>query len=264
MAQAKLKTARNQTSSSPVAGIKDLAFWLEATGENSFDSGDQEDGSLITNWYDIGPQSPNKNNFSNSGNARPSYTSNCINGLPCVKFNGSNYLGITNVTPETTSQVTVFIVVMFDTISTVNASSLLMTNGAWIANGSMHIQAGGSSPAKLSFGIVSRTPNDIWGVTNTNYTTARPYIINAVDNSATVTAYVNGVNDMSSTQTITTAGTARIYDNKIGGYYDGTSMTARYLYGRIGELIVFSRGLKSEERKAVTLYLGKKWGITTS
>ncbi len=37
-----------------------------------------------------------------------------------------------------------------------------------------------------------------------------------------------------------------------------------YFEGTIGEIIIFSRALKTEERTALEDYLGKKWGIAIS
>lgn len=263
--QAKLKSAQSLTTSSPVASMDGLAYWLDSTSATSFDDVEQIDGSVVTNWYDINPQSQTKNNFSGSGTSRPNYVKKCINDLPCVDFNGANYLGITN--PNTNylaSQLTIFIVLKIDVLPTgSDSASLIMANGVWPSTGEMHFQIG-AVPSTLGFGVSNRVPADIWTFTKTTYAANKTYIIATVDNSNTITAFVNGVNDMNPTQTITTSGNTRTYDVKIGGYFDGTSIVAtRYLNGRIGEIIVFNRGLKSNEITSVNRYLGAKWGIDT-
>jgi len=241
-----------------------LAFWLDSTSEASFDAAEQVDGSVLTNWYDINPQSQTKNNFSGSGSSRPSYVKKCINDLPCVDFAGANYFSITNTnTNLLVSQLTIFIVLKLDNIPPSGFSSLLMTNGNWSSTGSMHLQISNSS-GKVTFGVVTRTPQDVWGATNTTYVANKTYLMTSVDNSNTITVFVNGVNDIRSTQNITVVGRARVYDLKIGGYFDGASMVStRYLDGKIGEIIVFNRGLKSDEITSVNRYLGAKWGVTT-
>ena len=58
----KLNTARTVTQSSEVNSITGVVTWLESTADKSFDDAEETDGSIITNWYDINPQSLLKNN----------------------------------------------------------------------------------------------------------------------------------------------------------------------------------------------------------
>lgn len=260
----KLNTAKTLTQSSPVASIKDLVTWLEASSDKSFIDSEAFDGGPVSAWYDINPQSTIKRNYSAAGGVRPFYTDSCINALPCIKFDGvDDYLNITTSESSVAKQSSIFLVIKFDTISTGN-NSLLMTNGSAVSSGTALFQVSGVGKF-LGSTVIDRNPVDNWGVTNTSYATTSPYIISIVDNAATLTTYVNGVNDMASTLNIVTSGTSRIYDMRIGGWHDGTSMVAsRYLAGGIGELIIFDRGLKNEERKAVEKYLGQKWGLKVS
>jgi hypothetical protein len=50
------------------------------------------------------------------------------------------------------------------------------------------------------------------------------------------------------------------YENANFGSYDGLG----YYQGNIGEIIIFNRGLKNEERRSIEEYLGKKWKIEIS
>ena len=56
LVDSRLKSARALTRSSPVAGIKDLALWLETTSAESFLSSQAENGTQLTLWNDINPQ----------------------------------------------------------------------------------------------------------------------------------------------------------------------------------------------------------------
>jgi len=86
---AKLKSAQSLTINSPAASVSGLFFWLDSVSDKSFDT-DINDGDLISNWYDINPQSTLKTNFTQSDSARPTYRSSGINGLPSVEFDGSS------------------------------------------------------------------------------------------------------------------------------------------------------------------------------
>ena len=100
ISQSRLQNARNLTQSSPVASIKGLTVWFDASSEASFIESEQEDGAEISSWNDINPQSTFKINATSTDaiieNTRPSYVSSCINSTPCVRFDGTNdYLPFT-------------------------------------------------------------------------------------------------------------------------------------------------------------------------
>jgi hypothetical protein len=44
----------------------------------------------------------------------------------------------------------------------------------------------------------------------------------------------------------------------------GVTYSTEYMNGQIGEIIIFDRALKTEERKSIEQYLGKKWSIKVS
>lgn len=78
--------------------------------------------------------------------------------------------------------------------------------------------------------------------------------------NAVRTIYVDGVADGNDTggaagSTLNDAATILIGGNSINNIY---------FNGYIGEIIVFNRVLKTEERKAVEAYLGKKWNVQVS
>lgn len=109
VAQFRLSSAKSMTRSSPVNSIKDLVFWFESTSDNSIDDSQEEEGVAVTNWYDINSQSSQKSNATSA--TGPTYKANCINGLPCLKFNGtSQYLEILQ-NNGALSQVTGFFVI---------------------------------------------------------------------------------------------------------------------------------------------------------
>ena len=97
----------------------------------------------------------------------------------------------------------------------------------------------------------------------------RPYILSVVytgntASSATtstgITFFYNGSALSTASQTIssnlsTTVTTPLMLGNS------GTTALAENFTGSIGEIIVYDRALKREERQSIETYLGKKWGI---
>lgn len=83
----KLSTARNLTQDSPVTSIKNLALWLETTSEKSFPDTETENGSAVDAWYDINPDVSNKVTVT-AATSTPQYILNCMNALPCLRFDG--------------------------------------------------------------------------------------------------------------------------------------------------------------------------------
>jgi hypothetical protein len=64
---------------------------VESTSESSFDTSEQSEGSPLTNWYDLNPQSSFKNNFNQSSSSnKPTYKIEGINNLPSIYFDGTN------------------------------------------------------------------------------------------------------------------------------------------------------------------------------
>ena len=51
------------------------------------------------------------------------------------------------------------------------------------------------------------------------------------------------------------------YNLYLGVRFDNRSSLNAYYKGLIGEVIIFSRALSTQERQEIEKYLGKKWGI---
>ncbi|MDX2083526.1 MAG: LamG-like jellyroll fold domain-containing protein [Rickettsiales bacterium] len=248
----RLTTARTLTESSPVAGTKDLALWLETTSEKSFDDADSSEGVGITNWYDINPQSTSKKNAQqNTSASRPIYKANCINGLPCLTFDGTaTYIDTLSNIFNSTAGVSVFVVAKPTAVGA-NDSCLICANDAGnfrlkrFANGYAYQVAGGT--------------NYDGGTLNPDTS----YVISLVDSGILAYIYSNGVSTETNGITSTGSTTSITATLAIGDVSDGVDR-GLYYRGHIAEVIVFTRALKADERKAIESYLGKKWGIAVT
>lgn len=272
--QFRLSSARSQTESSPATSIPDMIAWYDATTERSFSEAESEDAALtspdvgISTWYDLNTSLSNKNNATEGTDSakRPLYYANCINGLPCVRFDGVNDALSFSGTSLVGNDYTIFVV---EQRRTAVANYFLGKSSAPTANTTLHL--GYSTTALLKFAQGSST--DYYTVTVDDYSAPIARLHTFV-NGAIALANVTGadlyhyLNGSATASTLAVAGspsttmtTLTDYSNAvIGGGHNGTSMT--YFNGDIGEIIIYSRYLKVEERVAVEDYLTKKWGIT--
>ena len=255
--QMRLATARNLTQGSPIASTGDLAIWLESTSVASLDDSATEDKAPIQNWYDINPQAITKYNaLQTTGTKQPTYSAGAINGLPAVKFDGIDD-DISLGSLSAGSNISLFFVIkpttshvegLFDSapgqpyVFRNYCDFGCPTDGqfSWWNNGSM---------PSVSLGLSATKPAIIYIETTFNSGTSTP---------RTIAYYKNGTS------------TSNVSDTNNNGIAwasprIGSINTNYVLYnGIIGEIVIFSRTLKPEERDSITSYLGKKWGIKTS
>lgn len=257
----RLSSARAQTQSSPVTSIKDLVAWWETTSENSFAASETDNGSLITNWYDINPQTTTtKKIISQSGIYRPTYVANGINNVPAIGFDVAltqSFVMAAYDADFNQSTFTIFAVIQPSTAAR-HLSILQSTNGFngytlyvsptpnyefWFGNGSSYIGNGTNNTAA--------TLNKAAVLTAT-------YDKTAATNNLTLYKNTTTVGSLTSTTGLNTVTALRIGASSGGGVGG-----ADYFFnGKIGEVIFFSRVLKTEERQAIQNYLIKKWSIT--
>jgi hypothetical protein len=243
--QARLRAARIQTAQSPVSEINNLIAWWETTSEKSFDNGAAIDGAQIATWRDINPKSLVALNMTQSNNAnKPLYKTNVERGLPMLQFvSGGNYFNIPNGTvPYGNSSYTVFIVVKPASCS--GTCNILASGNA--SSNELNSFQYSSSAVKNSWNSSELSANS---VNNSLHIYSFTY-----NNSAGRTIYIDGTSSASD------ASNSRNSANTSN--YLGSNSSANGLDGYLGEVIIFERALKSEERKSVEKYLGRKWGIT--
>jgi len=256
--QFRLSSARAITQSSPVTSIKDLTIWLEATSEKSFDDAETEDGTRITNWYDLNTQISQKSNAA-PVSVGPTYKANCINGLPCLQFNGSSeFVNITQ-TQGTVSEASIFLVINNLVLPTgLNNQSVISAynaSGAATSNLRVYTYLGGTGGLGFFHGSTG-------GGYGSSLTVNNNTIVNAIErNGSEIIAFsvLNGAFDIRSSASTNAAKTLNS-GISIGAHYNGTA-GSEFFNGYIAEVIVFSRGLKASEAADVNAYLSKKWAI---
>ncbi|MBU6338465.1 MAG: prepilin-type N-terminal cleavage/methylation domain-containing protein [Rickettsiales bacterium] len=265
--KSKLVSARTLTKSSPVAGIKDLALWFDTTAETSFIDAETNDGNTISSWYSINPQLPNKFVASQYSSYKPIYKEQGINGLPALIFrrtddNTGTYLAVPYNPTFHPSQLTVFVVVATRSVVSYGAIFSARSNS-------------GSSLSGYTLYAYNRT-YQLWIHGGTSYG-LNPIYSNIILDSpdiltgsydGTAMAFYDGGTAVSGSPetkpyTVSTTPDFRI---GIGSNLTGSSDSPTFwpYDGYIGEIILYSRFLKTEERKAIEKYLGQKWGISVA
>ncbi len=251
----RLQTAQTLTQNSPVISINNLILWYETSMENSFDVIEQEDNSPISTWYDINPQLSNKTNATQVTLAnKPLFIKNVFNGgIPAVRFDGTSDVMSFNGAILANTSYTIFVV----------EQRRVTSMDQYFIGGSAN-----TTNSNLVLGYRSNTVitqahyfNDL-DITITGLTTPTP-VINTFWLSGTsgggkkywqnggVTPDGIGSGSAHETKLLSFAGAA------ISGY--GTNYN-----GNIGEIIMFNRALKTEERQSIETYLSKKYNIPIS
>jgi prepilin-type N-terminal cleavage/methylation domain-containing protein len=266
-----LSKARALTNSAPVAGIESLVAWYDTTSKDSFLI-KPVDGTTISTWKDINPQS-NVKRDAVAGNA-PTYTENAINGLPALKFNGStNYLENVANNMVNSNQLSVFFVMSRLSFAASNNSGWLSiwTTGQtqdFDNGGSIAFYDGGNTTANQSLSF--NRCFGCGGAFDANQSSSHPgnnkaIIFSTIFDGANNNSYIYGAAGINGAATVftnptSTSGVFNIQNIRIGARQSAGAV-GNFWNGYIGEIIIYDRGLSDFERGQVEQYLAKKWGI---
>lgn len=257
--QMRLSSARTLTNSAPVSSIKGLLVWLEPTSVDSFLDAEAGDALDLTVWKDINPQSSSKITATVTAAAAGdiTYAANGINGLPTVNFkiggNATKRLALSASLDSNSNATTAFVVYRDLSANSGSTNRTLFWNGATTAQGWGYMKVNTTwlrrvaSIADNDGAAMSLTAPEIVSITMSGATT-----------SDKVNSYVNGVIDINN---VTLASAFTTPTAFFVGNYSTAGAFANPWQGYISEVIVYDRVLKSEERKSIETYLGKKYGI---
>lgn len=257
--QAKTNSARTLTESSPVSSVKNLSLWVESTAEASFDYAETDDSSTITNWYDINPQASNKAHLTQATTAnKPTYKLKIINSLPAVKFDGTtDFMTSANFSNITTGAITAFAVVKLP--STLAAQTIFDKSSTGQVNFRLNTAASGTGWQYLD--AAGTYGGSATVAASGTYIVSIVYNANSASGGGTTTStgmsfFQNGaaVGQVAASSSPSTSAA-----NQFTLGRDSGSVT--FFGGHVGELIIYDRSIKREERQAIEEYLGKKWGI---
>jgi len=249
----KLTVAQNITQSSPVATIKDLSVWYETSLDRSFIDAEESDTTPVTTWFDNNTQSSYKFDLKQATVAnQPKYSEGIINNLPALKFDGVDDYLLASSVGILGKGFTAFIVGQ-----RVSYGANFQVSVAGLAAGQTDDTNSGSVVAFADFGTYFTSGTSLqWFTNSLNHNgNATPYILDTVFNGTSQSLYLNG--SASAAYSITTNFT--IDSLRVGCKY--SNAPAYFFNGYIAEVIVYSRALNTEERRAVEAYLSKKYSI---
>ena len=274
--QFRISSARSQTESSPANSVPGMVAWFDATSERSFDAAESEDADLtstdvgISTWYDINNISSTKNNATQStSSAKPLYYANCMDSLPCVRFDGSNDVLDFTASALVGYDYTIFVV---EQRAAAAAGYFIGKSTAPSANTGLLYGYSATSTVIFSHGDSSNHYTVGTSPAIAAYTTKRPRLhsftngIIALEDVNPTYDFYHYLDGSATASTLTAVGTPALSTltaftgATIGAGYNGTSQV--FFNGDIGEIIIYNRYLKTEERVSVEDYLTKKWGIT--
>lgn len=248
--QMALSTARNVTQSSPVNSITGIVSWIETTSQQSF-STDPEDGVAVSQINDLDIISTPKIGFMQATVAKqPIYKNANFNGLPSLAFDGvddemvtTQQLLVNEIAP--TVKNTIFMVVR------IYNSQVFFSYERYDGLPRITLQMSGNN-VRFDYPNAS---NVATGATNI---IGKTVIITADSNKVNQSIYINGSLDA------TRANSADINFNHTYTIAIGGNNGNMFTKCDIAEVIIYDRSLKTEERKSIEQYLGKKWKIPVS
>ena len=252
----RISSANTLTESSPVNGIYGLVLWLETTKKESFDDSVDPSGSANTveNWYNINPQSYKTVATQSSAGSRAILVDKSpLNYLPALKFNGtSNFYTMSPVLTSSNPNLTIFAVGVSLQASIRNAIFGQYSLATQDTNHFFRIAINGG----IDYDEFMPTGGRAHAADGSVVSNV-PFILTVVRSTNIPKIYKNGE--------LLTTGAAEIYSGAAIvsteiGRRGGTNI-ADYFNGYLGEIIVFDKALKSEERSSIESYLSKKWAI---
>jgi len=247
----RLSSAKTTTESSPVTSIEGLSAWWETTMDESIDKNSADDDREVNIWNDINPNEGSKNHLiQNTSGAMPIYKSAVINGLPALKFSGSQYFETPYSLELNEDKFTIFAVV--SPISYSTYGSIITSRDSPQKGYNLYV----ADTAGYEFWMGQ---GSYWsGIYENNAPLVlnRPSLLTAYYNSVSQILYQNGVEKLN--KNLTTYVKNNDKPARVGA--GATETTPQYfLNGYIGEIIIYNRALKAEERMSVEAYLNKKW-----
>ncbi len=254
ISQAKLSAARQITANSPILKIDGLVLWLEPTLPNSFL--DSEIGGLISVWNDASGANPNTPAQALQGTLdnQPIYSSSAINGLPALKFDGSDdYIEASLSTAITSEQLEVFIVYKRIQIKAWSGTSALYKNGS---NDYDNVSSIALRDSTAVDSLLTER-NGANSATSPHPGNNVAFIYSTKFDGTNNTPYINGT----AQSPVASAGNFGIDRVLVGARKNGSYNSFN---GYVAEFIVFDRALSDQERQDVTQYLSDKYQIPIS
>jgi prepilin-type N-terminal cleavage/methylation domain-containing protein len=248
---ARISGAKTMTTAANLSSFGDLILWLDAV---NMDNLIVETDGTVSSWNDISSPLSDISLEQPTQSARPIYTEDIINGLPAVRFDGTN-----------------------DVLQELGKNSLLINDDftTFIVYASNHTRVYGvllghvsCEPTRVGYAITDRnTPGLIENYLFPTYgafgTTSTP----SSDGYIVVYKHDGGTHTIQQNESVssTTIGFSSPVEGDVyigaGKELSGSCNTQFFADADIGEVIMFKRALTAHEISGIINYLSKKWKI---
>ena len=220
-----------------------LQLWLDAADTSSMTLS----GSTVTQWRDKSGNLRNTTSYAGT----PALTTNAINGVQAINFNGSSsFIGSI---PGSGSSYTLFFVGTFNN-STGTYGGLLCFGKSGTPD---HVS--GITNTKLTDTSMYSTIDS----TNTAFTSntlSTPFVYSVVIDGTFLNSFVNGNQQ---TPTNIAKSPSFNFTNYVVGDRAG-STSSIFLNGYVAEIVVYINAMTATQRQEVEGYLAWKWGLQSS
>jgi len=209
------------------------------------DEGVLTNGTAVINWND---QSGNGNNaYQNTVVNQPAYVQNSMNGLPVIRFNGSNSTMLLPTSSSLGIQDNPYEIFIVAKSSSGNVQFLI----AGGANEQFEYHLNGAAGARF----IPLTSKYLDIGTATNYTNGQTHVFSARASSSGGAVRIDGIDGGTSSDNILSSNSANLL---LGVRSDGTY----YLNGDLAEVIIYNTNLSAPDRSAVEHYLAERYNMT--
>lgn len=245
---ATINGARSFTAKSVVPTISGLVAWYETSLNSSLQKTEAYDGSQISTWYDISPNSAisQKNTLTTTASANVLYLDDGINSVPSINFSGSGNLTLSSFYQGSLAQSTIFLVIQPVMFLSTNTTPTLLDSYSSGSTSSIAISA---TTAGLNAGSSVTS--------STTFTMGNNYIVTAYFNGSSSKIHVNDAS--------TSLGTISPGTNSLTGLTLGSDKSGGTGFsGLVSEVIIYNRPLQIQERRDVSKYLSYKYKISVT
>jgi hypothetical protein len=237
-----------------ISSVSSLIGWYRADAGTSTTT----DGAAVSAWND---QSASVNNLSQgSATLRPLYIANCINGRPCLRFDGTNDVMQSAAAVDFTTSYSMFIVTRNRTRKNFNGIVRVAPAVTGVTDVMTIYWQQGTTDANS--GNLVWTANTATTVSSAQGNGAGPptggtmLLSGIITNAATFAIRMNGATILSSYNV-----GSNIVPATAQTLWLGTGYNASYLDGDIAEVIVVQASVSNTDRDMIEAYLASKYGI---
>ena len=243
--------------------ISGCQLWLDAT-DPAATGIPPASGAALTQWID-----KSSNRLNGTAVSSPTYQANIQNGLPVIRFNGTNqYINFGNVLNLGTNGITVFMVTKYainagNQVGMIGKTSYRANAGRWAFV--YDTVAGGPNGVGVDF-FIDDTSQALTGIVFNPAT--RFNIFTAVNNRTSFNRiYANGSFGSQQTFTATANNLSNTDPLYVAAYPNNTGsapQAGQFMNGDIAEIIVYFSALSDTQRQQVEGYLAWKWGLLSN